>query len=57
MKGWAERTRRRGPVGVKVGAQDVGRGAGGDGRRPAFAPFDDSLGIQAQLAEPVPVKR
>ena len=57
VKGCASHTISRGKVVFKDGQLDVERGAGRYVRRPAFAPFYDALGIQAQLAEPVPVKR
>ena len=39
------------------GELNVERGAGRWVDRPAFAPFYEALQIQAQRAEPVPVKR
>ena len=57
VRGCASHTISRGKVVFKDGQLDVERGAGRYVDRPAFAPFYDALGIQAQLAEPVPVKR
>ena len=57
VKGCASHTISRGKVVFRHGQLDVERGAGRYVDRPAFAPFYDALSIQAQLAEPAPVKR
>ncbi len=57
VKGCASHTISQGKVVYKDGKLDTERGAGRYIERPAFAPYYDALKIQAQRAEPVPVKR
>ena len=57
VKGGASHTISNGKVVWADGQLDVERGAGRYVDRPPFAPYYDALKIQAQRAEPVPVKR
>jgi len=57
VKGGASHTVSRGKVVWADGQLDVERGAGRYVDRPPFAAYYDALKIQAQRAEPVPVKR
>jgi len=57
VKGCASHTISRGKVVWADGKLDVERGAGRYVDRPPFAAYYDALKIQAQRAEPVPVKR
>ncbi len=57
VTGCASHTISRGKVVYANGELDVERGAGRYVDRPAFAPYYDALQKQAQLAEPVAVKR
>jgi dihydropyrimidinase len=57
VKGGASHTISRGKIVWADGKLNVERGAGRYVDRPPFAPFYDALRIQAQCAEPTPVKR
>ncbi len=57
VTGCASHTISRGKVVYADGELDVERGAGRYVDRPPFAPYYDAIRIQAQRAEPVPVKR
>jgi dihydropyrimidinase len=57
VKGCASHTISRGKVVWADGELNVERGAGRYVDRPPFAAYYDALKIQAQRAEPVPVKR
>ena len=57
VKGGASHTISNGKVVWADGQLDVERGAGRYVDRPPFAPYYDALKIQAQRAEPTPVKR
>jgi dihydropyrimidinase len=57
VTGSASHTISRGRVVYADGQLDVERGAGRYVDRPPFAPFYDALKIQAEQAEPVPVRR
>jgi dihydropyrimidinase len=57
VTGCASHTISQGRVVYADGKLDVERGAGRYVDRPPFAPFYDALKIQAEKAEPVPVRR
>ena len=57
IKGCPSHTISQGKIVYANGELDVERGAGRYVDRPPFAPYYDALQKQAQLAEPVPVKR
>lgn len=57
VRGGASHTISNGKVVWADGQLDVERGAGRYVDRPPFAPYYEALKIQAQRAEPVPVKR